>query len=72
MFSAKRADGEGVVLHTLFDLKPIRAGVTLVLVDWHVSFPPSGPVCLVLLVCFVYLVSLVSFNQTNETNQITK
>ena len=41
MLSALRAGGERVILHTLFDLKPIRADFTLVLVDWHVLFPPS-------------------------------
>ena len=41
MLPASRTGGEGVVLHTLFDLKPIRADFTLVLVDWHGSFPPA-------------------------------
>ena len=62
MLPAFLADGEGVILHTLLDLKLIRAAFTLVLVDWHDSFPPTSPVCLVslvYLVCFVYLVALV-------------
>ena len=62
MLPAFLADGEGVILHTLFDFKPISAAVTLVLVDWHDSFPPTSQVCLVslvYLVCFVYLVALV-------------
>ena len=59
MLPAFLTDGKGVILHTLLDLKLIRAAFTLVLVDWHDSFPPSNPVCLVSLVCFVYLVALV-------------
>ena len=44
MLPASRAGGEGVVLHTLFDLKPIRADFTLVLVDGHLLFPPGSSV----------------------------
>jgi hypothetical protein len=42
MLPAFWAGGEGVILHTLLDLKLIRAAFTLVLVDWHYSFPPGG------------------------------
>ena len=56
MLPAFLADGEGIILHTLLDLKLIRAAFTLVLVDWHDLFPPTSQVCLV---CFVHLVALV-------------
>ncbi len=59
MLPAFLADGEGVILHTLLDLKLIRAAFTLVLIDWHDLFPPTN---LVYLVYSIYLVCLVERN----------
>jgi hypothetical protein len=42
MLPASRAHGEGIVLHTLFDLEFIQAVFTLIFVDWHDSFPPTN------------------------------
>ena len=75
MLPALRAGGERIILHALFDFKFICAAFTLVLIDRHYSFPPAGPVCLVLLVCFVYLVDLVqlvSFIQPNKRDKPNK
>jgi hypothetical protein len=70
MFPASGADGERVVLHTLFDFKTIAAGFALVLVDGHDSFPPTSPVYLVIWsIWFVWFFGLDATNRINKTNR---
>lgn len=34
--------GEGLVFYALLDFKPVCTAFTLIFIDWHSSFPPTG------------------------------